>query len=86
MLGLWVALGGQCPDPGYPASGKLIGDSFEEGARVNFSCTQLGYEPIISSGQVSQGMLCHYNETSDRMEWIGEMPECKGTRIYLKDV
>ncbi|XP_053372552.1 uncharacterized protein LOC123561174 isoform X2 [Mercenaria mercenaria] len=83
--GLWPlgdlrCIGGQCYDPGYPASGELIGTTFEEGATVMFSCLQSGYEPLNSTGHVSEGMTCQYNTTTKQMEWIGEMPECKDTQ------
>jgi len=40
-------LGGQCPDPGYPASGQLIGHSFLEGSKVTFACDDEGYSLLF---------------------------------------
>lgn len=79
--GLWDfgdlrCIGGQCPDPGYPASGRLIGDTFQEGATVTFECLRSGYQPYQKNGQLSLGMTCQYNSSKGIMEWIGEMPTC----------
>lgn len=76
-----IFLDGQCPDPKYPADGYLIGDTFEKGARITFGCRDSTFQPLNSSGLVSEGMVCRYNATSKKMEWVGEMPQCIG--IYL---
>ncbi|KAL4228532.1 CUB and sushi domain-containing protein 2 [Mactra antiquata] len=79
--GLWdfgslTCIGGQCPDPGYPPSGSLIGDSFEEGATVNFTCNRNGYQPYDSHGKLSTGIKCIYDAFLDKMVWDGDVPTC----------
>ncbi|XP_052805279.1 uncharacterized protein LOC128234798 isoform X2 [Mya arenaria] len=82
--GLWDfgelrCLGGQCRDPGYPASGHLVGNSFLEGSDVTFECDDVGYAPFEKRDGVnytSQGMTCVYDPTHG-MTWRGIMPECK---------
>ncbi|KAH3893700.1 hypothetical protein DPMN_017850, partial [Dreissena polymorpha] len=72
-------LGGQCPDPGYPADGHLVGDSFLEGARVTFACDKPGYEPWETVGGVQQpssGMTCVYRSDNKSMVWKGVVPTC----------
>ena len=35
-----------CEDPGRPADGEQISDSYEQGSEVSFTCAKPGYIPI----------------------------------------
>ena len=35
-----------CEDPGRPADGEQISDSYEQGSKVSFTCNKPGYIPI----------------------------------------
>ena len=70
--------GGQCPDPGYPGSGYLIGESFEEGAVITFGCSDTGFEPLNADGTEFTGLVCNRSETTGELSWVGDVPTCEG--------
>ena len=57
-----------CGDPGIPSHGIGLGDDFDVGSVVRFSC-EPGYVLRGSSERT-----CHANGS-----WSGTQPECEGT-------
>lgn len=68
MLSLAGGSQGVCGDPGIPSHGIGLGDAFDAGSVVRFSC-EPGYSLRGSSERI-----CHSNGS-----WSGTQPECEGT-------
>ena len=62
----------QCSDPGTPPGARQIGDSYSEGKKVTYECTQDGFS--LTS---DEPLTCELQGGVAR--WDRSLPECVGT-------